>query len=88
MHTVSEWLKGNYYSTNEKLVDHMILNQSVTVALSSSNDFENEEIDDKILAQITCFCGTSSKISKLFLEHIQKKGGFLAIIIGISINIS
>lgn len=55
MHTVSEWLKGNYYSTNEKLVDHIILNQSVTVVLSSSNDFENEDIDDKILSQIHLF---------------------------------
>lgn len=60
LNTVSEWLKGHYYSTNEELVEHMILSQTVNVALSSNNDFENENINDKILAKITCFCGTSS----------------------------
>jgi len=46
LNTASEWLKGHYYSTNEELVEHMISSQTVTVALSSNNDFENENIND------------------------------------------
>ncbi|CAI6346474.1 unnamed protein product [Macrosiphum euphorbiae] len=51
----------------------MILTQTVTVALFSNNDFENENINDKILAKITCYCGTSSQVFKTVSHGHTKK---------------
>jgi len=56
----------------------MILSQTVTVALSSNNDFENENINDKILAKITCFCGTSSQVFKTVSHGHTKKRWILS----------
>lgn len=51
----------------------MISSQSVTVALSSNNDSENANTNDKVLAKITCFCGTSSQVFKIVSHgHIKK----------------
>lgn len=56
----------------------MILTQSVTVALSSNTNLENDDINDKILARITGFCGTSSQVFKTVSRGHTKKRWILS----------
>jgi len=82
---INEWIKQKY--TKKEQVDYIISKLEVTVSISNSNCSTDEDgnelvlvseddLSNKLVCKIKCYCGILTTVYKLSSQSHKKKDGF------------